>query len=67
MFVAPASKLFSTNSLIAVCRSTKTCPEDIRWTELLSMDLIIEEAERNAQEEIKAVNCFRVTLCDRRV
>jgi hypothetical protein len=34
IFVAPASREFSTGSLAAVCSSIKTWPEVIRWTDL---------------------------------
>lgn len=40
MLVAPASRLFSTNSLTAVPRFSTTCPEQIRWTDLRSMGLM---------------------------
>src|SRR5690348_14424573 len=32
-----ASRLFSSNSLTTLVRSTITCPEQILWTEILSM------------------------------
>ncbi|CAE7061965.1 unnamed protein product, partial [Rhizoctonia solani] len=41
MLDAPASKLFSTSSFIAVARSTTTCPDVIRWTDSLSMDFMV--------------------------
>ena len=37
MLVAPASRLFSTNSFTAVPRLSTTCPEQMRWTALRSM------------------------------
>ena len=40
MFVAPASREFSTSSFAAVCRSITTWPEVIRWTDWQSMGLI---------------------------
>lgn len=40
MLVAPASRLFSTNSFTAVPRFSTTCPEQIRCTDLRSMGLM---------------------------
>ena len=42
MDVAPASRLFSTSSLTAVCRSMTTWPEVMRWTEWASMALMVD-------------------------
>ena len=38
MFVAPASKLFSTSSFIAVAMLNTTCPEHIWWMDFWSID-----------------------------
>ena len=40
MDVEPASRLFSTSSFTAVCRSTTTWPEEILWTDAESRTLI---------------------------
>ena len=44
MLVAPASKLFSTNSLTAEERSRMTWPAQIRWTIPLLMGLMAGES-----------------------
>ena len=55
IFVARASKAFSTSSFTAVPRSKMTCPEQIRCTELLSMGLM----------EVIRCLCTSVSTCDR--
>ena len=41
MLLAPASRLFSNNSFVAVARSMTTCPEHIRCTEAGSICFIV--------------------------
>ena len=57
MDVEPASRLFSTSSFTAVCRSTTTWPEEILCTEAGSRALMESRAEWDVEAKGAAIGC----------
>ena len=61
MFVARASRAFSTNSLTAVARSTTTCPLEILW--MTSCDTCLIRCDISLHHMTRGLCCAFFTGC----